>query len=174
MYIYIIAWSFHFGIRPDFKPWASYLPSLSLNFLFRKWEGTYQFNDFMYCVYAYILYVRKTGRCEGWEKQVEMYLGQFWQIVKNSMNPNKNNSESIYFHVFFHFSFLKGQYSKLNNIIQLVVEFLGGSWRKRKYSGQSRSRALPWVFSNKWSRSWMPVVQRFTPFLLAELIFYCY
>lgn len=49
------------------------------------------------------IYVRKTVRCEGWERQVEMYLGQFWQRVKNSMNPSSNNNENIYFHAFFSF-----------------------------------------------------------------------
>lgn len=43
----------------------------------------------------------------------------------------------------FCFSSLKGQYFKLNNIIQLIVESLSGSWRKHKYFGQKRSRVSP-------------------------------
>lgn len=44
---------------------------------------------------------------------------------------------------YFHFSSLKGQYFKLNSIIQLVVESLSGNWRRHKYSGQKRNRVLP-------------------------------
>lgn len=123
------------------------------------------------------MYVREKQADVGLE-QVEMSLSRSWQMVVSEWWLPLSWSLLMLVVVIvkagilvcsFHFSSLKGQYFKLNNIIQLVVASLSGSWRRRKYFGQKRSRVLPWVFSSRWSRSWTPAVQRFT-FLLAEWI----